>query len=41
MWTTWENLLHHVGKIHGHDVSNELHNNKTVVNTKPEHTQNV
>ena len=28
---TWEKLVHHVGKIHGHDISKKLLNNKTVI----------
>ena len=39
MSTTWENLVHYVGTIHGHDISNELINKKTVHIPKPDHTQ--
>jgi hypothetical protein len=41
MRTTWEKIVHHVGTIYGHDISNELQNKKTVVISKPEHTQDV
>ena len=39
MITTWEKLVHHVGTIHGHNISNWLLNKKTVIITKPGHTQ--
>jgi hypothetical protein len=39
MRTTWEKIVHHVGTIYGHDISNELQNKKTVTILKPEHTQ--
>jgi hypothetical protein len=41
MRTTWEKIVHHVGKIYRHDISNELQNKKTVIITKPKHTQDV
>ncbi len=41
MRTTWEKIVHHVGTIYGHDISNELQNKKRVIITKPEHTQDV
>jgi hypothetical protein len=41
MRTTWEKIVHHVGTIYGHDVSNELQNKKTVPVPKPVHTQEV
>ena len=41
MRTTWEKIVHHVGTIYGHDISNELQNKKTVTINKPEHTQDV
>jgi hypothetical protein len=41
MRTTWEKIVHHVGTIYGHDISNELQNKKTFIITKPEHPQNV
>ena len=41
MRTTWEKIVHHVGTIYGHDISNELQNRKTVTITKPEYTQAV
>ena len=34
MRTTWEKLVHHVGTIYRHDISNELQNKKTVVFSK-------
>ena len=37
--TTWDNLVHHIGKIHGHNISNGLMNKKTLVITKPYHYQ--
>jgi hypothetical protein len=40
MRTTWEKIVHHVGTIYyGHDISNKLQNEKTVVITKPKHAQ--
>ena len=41
MRTTRENILHHVGTIHVHDISNELQNKNNLTITKPEHTQAV
>jgi hypothetical protein len=41
MRTTWEKIVHHVGTIYGHDISNELQNKKKVIIPKPEHTQDV
>ena len=38
--TSWKNLVQHVGKIHGHDIINELLNKRTVIIPKPDHTQN-
>ena len=35
MITTWEKIVHHVGTIHGYNISNELLNNKTIIITKP------
>ena len=39
MRTTWKRLVHHVGTIHGHDISNKLLNKKTVIITKLDHTE--
>ena len=41
MRTTRDKLVHYVGTIHGHDIRNELLNKKTIIITKPEHTQYV
>jgi hypothetical protein len=41
MRTTWEKIVHHVGTIYGHDISNELQNKKTVIIDEPKHTQDV
>jgi hypothetical protein len=41
MRTTWEKIVHHVGTIYGHDISNELQNKKLVIISKPEHTPEV
>jgi hypothetical protein len=41
MRTTWENIVHHVGTIYEHDISNELQNKKTVIIDEPKHTQDV
>jgi hypothetical protein len=41
MRTTWEKIVHHVGTIYGHDISNELQNKKTAINDEPKHTQDV
>ena len=35
MRTTWDKLVHHVGTIHGHNISNKLLNKNTVIITKP------
>ena len=40
MRTTWEKVVHHVRTIHGNEISNELLTKKTVIITKPYHTQN-
>ena len=37
----WDKIVHHVGKIHGQNISNTLQNKKTVIITKPQHTQYV
>ena len=39
MRNTWEKLVHHVGIIHGHDISNKLFNKKTVIIPKSDHNQ--
>ena len=39
MRTTCKNIVHHVGTIHGHDISNELQKKKTVIIPKLEHTK--
>ncbi len=39
MRMTWEKIVHHVGTIYGHNISNELQNKKTVTIPEPEHTQ--
>jgi hypothetical protein len=41
MRNTWEKIVHHVGTIYGHEISNELHNRKTVVIPEPVYTQEV
>ena len=41
MRTTWEKLVHNVGKIHGHNIRNKLQNKKTLITPKPEQTQYV
>jgi hypothetical protein len=41
MRTTWEKIVHHVGTIDGHDISNELLNKKTVLILEPEYTLEV
>ena len=41
MRNTQEKLVHHVRTIHGNDMSNELLNKKTVIISKPEHTQDA
>jgi hypothetical protein len=41
MRTTWEKIVHHVGTIYGHDVSNELQNKKTVPISKPEYSPEI
>ena len=41
MRTTREKLVHHVGTIHGHNISNVLMNKKAVIITKPDHTQDA
>ena len=39
MRTSWEKIVHHVGTIYGHDISNELQNKKTVIIDEPQHSQ--
>ena len=39
MKTTWENIVHHVGTIHGCSIRNGLLNNKRLLIPKLEHTQ--
>jgi hypothetical protein len=41
MRTTWEKIVHHIGTIYGHNISNELQNKKTVTIDEPEHMQAV
>ena len=41
MRTTWEKLVHYVGTIHEHEISNELLNKNTLIIPKPEHTQDA
>ena len=41
MRATWEKIVHHAGAMHGHDISDELQNKKTVVIPKPEHAEDV
>jgi hypothetical protein len=41
MRTTWEKIVHHVGTIYGHGISNELMNKKTVTISEPEYTQEI
>ena len=41
MRTTCKNIVHHVGTIHGHDISNKLQKKKTVVIPKMKHTKNA
>ena len=41
MSITWEKLLHHVGTIHGHYISNYLLKKKMVIIVKPKHTQDA
>ena len=41
MRPTWEKIVHHVGTIYGHDISNELQNKKIVTIEEPKHTQAV
>jgi hypothetical protein len=41
MHTTWEKVVHHIGTIYGHDISNELQNRTTVTITEPTYTQQV
>ena len=39
--TTWEKIVHHVGTIHGHDISNELLNRREIPIPKPEYAQGI
>ena len=41
MRTTWEKIVHHVGTIYRHDISNKLQNRKTLKIEEPTHTQSV
>jgi len=37
----WEKIVHHVGTIYGHDISNELQNKKIVLTQEPSYSQEV
>ena len=39
MRTTQEKIVHHVETIHVHDIRNKILNKKTLIITKPDHTQ--
>jgi hypothetical protein len=41
MRTTWEKIVHHVGTIYGHDISNKQLNKKTVLIPEPKYTPEV
>jgi hypothetical protein len=41
MRTAWEKVVHHVGTIYGHDISNELQNHKFIIIDEPHHTKEV
>ena len=41
MRTTWEKLVHHAGKIHEHEIRNDLINKKRVTIVKYDHTQDA
>ena len=41
MRTTWQNLVNYAGTIHGHNISNENQNKKTIIIPKLDHTQAV
>ena len=41
MSTIWENIVNHVGKIYGHDISIESQNKKRIDIPQPERTQQV
>ena len=41
MKVTWERVVHHVGTIHGEDISNELLNRTAIVIPKPQYEQTV
>jgi hypothetical protein len=41
MRTTWEKIVHHVGTIYWHAISNELQNRKPVTILEPTYTQQV
>ena len=41
MRTTWEKIVHHVGTIHGEDISNELLNRQTLNLDEPKYSQDV
>ncbi len=41
MRTTWEKIVHHVGTIYVHDISNELLHQKTVFIDNHAHPQDV
>ena len=41
MRSSWDKLVHNVGTIQGHNISNELQNNNNVIISKPDNTQDV
>ena len=41
MRTTWEKIFNHFGTFYGHDISNELQNEKRIEILQPEHTHQV
>ena len=41
MWTTWENIVHHVGNIYKNDIRNKLQNKTRVSIPKSEYTEDV
>jgi hypothetical protein len=41
MHTTWGKIVHHMGTIYGHDISNELLNKKYVSIPEPEYTKDT
>ena len=41
MRSTWENIVHHISTIYGHNIISELQNKTKVSTFKPEYTEDI